>query len=835
MESKSEYLEISEDNKTILSCDHNASGCITIPEGIECIEEHAFSGCKSIQEIILPKSLLFIKCGAFRNCYSLENIRIPESIEEVPWYCFQDCINLHYVQLPEGLKKIDSEAFKGCINLQNLKIPTSVTEICHSAFEDCSSLEKISIPDNVSSINSETFHNCISLHEVNLPNKITSIGVKSFSGCQSLLYIQIPKDVKDIHLEAFSDCVNLICVIIESTDISINPTAFFNCISINRLYLANFTPNIVISAFGYCRNLNIISPLSDLNRIKSKESTDFHTVHKNFASILKYMSLYYRLFGMNLTQIKWSESLQDLSFFKHPISQNWTNYKTIEQPLSDILNIDWSYSSGLGLILGFNNYRALDFDIDGMSNFTYLVQYHGTVDNFILETLEKLGLPKNYPWVVRSGSGYGFHIIFKCEDIEATKNWDSISFEPNNNYKIYNIEYFKRLELRWADHLVLPPSIHASGNQYRFRNNNLPTCPPSQLDLTTIDKLILEYCGNRQIFSGKYGDIEFYYTNIEKLHCRYDSYLTPDEYNEDSISYLRDIISPEGLNTLALRYLFAKDVDFDKDLMIKYFEESNTQSSLFNLLNLYACGFLKCDRDKFNKLFSQLDKDIFREHIDLLLNNANMHISESKFYLFIDTETTGLPLDYNAPSSNVENWPRIVQISWIVTDEFQNIISKHNHIVYPNGFSIPKESTSVHGISTEYAEENGIYIEDVLDFFKDDLSLTDYLVGHNIQFDKKVIEAEIFRSKRKTNKEICFDNVELLCTMKSTANFCKLPWAYHTGYRYPKLSELYSTLFGQEFTGAHNAFDDIKATMRCFWELKNKYHWNNDKFKTLEN
>ena len=31
-------------------------------------------------------------------------------------------------------------------------------------------------------------------------------------------------------------------------------------------------------------------------------------------------------------------------------------------------------------------------------------------------------------------------------------------------------------------------------------------------------------------------------------------------------------------------------------------------------------------------------------------------------YLFFDTETTGLPANWQAPMSDLENWPRLVQI-----------------------------------------------------------------------------------------------------------------------------------------------------------------------------
>ena len=37
-------------------------------------------------------------------------------------------------------------------------------------------------------------------------------------------------------------------------------------------------------------------------------------------------------------------------------------------------------------------------------------------------------------------------------------------------------------------------------------------------------------------------------------------------------------------------------------------------------------------------------------------------------YLIFDTETTGLPKNWNAPVTDVDNWPRCVQIAWQLHD-----------------------------------------------------------------------------------------------------------------------------------------------------------------------
>jgi exonuclease RNase T and DNA polymerase III len=56
-----------------------------------------------------------------------------------------------------------------------------------------------------------------------------------------------------------------------------------------------------------------------------------------------------------------------------------------------------------------------------------------------------------------------------------------------------------------------------------------------------------------------------------------------------------------------------------------------------------------------------------------------------------------------------------------------------------------------------------------------------------------------------------------LCTMQATIQYCNIPGRF--GPKWPKLMELYTKLFGQEFDGAHDAMADIVATKECFFEL----------------
>jgi len=54
--------------------------------------------------------------------------------------------------------------------------------------------------------------------------------------------------------------------------------------------------------------------------------------------------------------------------------------------------------------------------------------------------------------------------------------------------------------------------------------------------------------------------------------------------------------------------------------------------------------------------------------------------------------------------------------------------------------------------------------------------------------------------------------------MESSTNYCAIQGPY--GYKWPKLSELHYKLFRTGFDEAHDAAVDIKATAKCFWELK---------------
>lgn len=200
-------------------------------------------------------------------------------------------------------------------------------------------------------------------------------------------------------------------------------------------------------------------------------------------------------------------------------------------------------------------------------------------------------------------------------------------------------------------------------------------------------------------------------------------------------------------------------------------------------------------------------------------------------FLIFDTETTGLPIDKNAPLTNFDNWPRVVQIAWQIHDDKGKFVKAENHIIKPEGFIIPINASMVHGISTEHALNVGENLNDVLDIFLEALKEVKYVVGHNVAFDLNVTACEYLRVKNVNP----FRGMNIIdtCTEK-TADFCKLTGGLGRKFKKPKLAEIHQLLFNEGFDMAHNASADVEATARVFLELVRIDVINDDEIKEGE-
>jgi len=127
----------------------------------------------------------------------------------------------------------------------------------------------------------------------------------------------------------------------------------------------------------------------------------------------------------------------------------------------------------------------------------------------------------------------------------------------------------------------------------------------------------------------------------------------------------------------------------------------------------------------------------------------------------------------------------------------------HCYIVKPGNWTIPEEASRIHGITHAKALEFGIPLRDVMEAFNGEQC--DMMVAHNLKFDMNVVVNAIIWDLGIPFKGFAKRKI---CTMEIGKAMCKLPG--RSGYKYPKLRELYQHVTGQlvKVNQLHNALFD---------------------------
>lgn len=186
-----------------------------------------------------------------------------------------------------------------------------------------------------------------------------------------------------------------------------------------------------------------------------------------------------------------------------------------------------------------------------------------------------------------------------------------------------------------------------------------------------------------------------------------------------------------------------------------------------------------------------------------------------KRILVWDVETTGIPVSYDAPVSDVYNWPRVIQLAYELFWEDGTTIDKKCELIKPDGWKIPTAKFwQDNGFFTEINEEHGVPIQSMLIQFKQVAEAADTIVSHNLGYDYPITACEMFRYGVKLDKK-----PKKFCTKLASTDVCKIP-GYKGRYKWPTLQEAHKILFGKDFDGAHDAGADVGACKAVYLRLK---------------
>lgn len=188
--------------------------------------------------------------------------------------------------------------------------------------------------------------------------------------------------------------------------------------------------------------------------------------------------------------------------------------------------------------------------------------------------------------------------------------------------------------------------------------------------------------------------------------------------------------------------------------------------------------------------------------------------------LFYDTETTGLPI-WKRPSGGAEQ-PHIVQLAALLVDsESREVLEKMDVIVRPDGWTIPKETIDVHGITNERACAEGVQEVDALAWFLAMWRRADLRVAHNQMFDARIIRIATKRYSIPSTQDE-WKAGPAHCTGLLSRPIMEMKPKTHFGWKMPKLVEAYRYFIGGEMENAHSAMPDAKACMGIYFVIQDR-------------
>lgn len=191
-------------------------------------------------------------------------------------------------------------------------------------------------------------------------------------------------------------------------------------------------------------------------------------------------------------------------------------------------------------------------------------------------------------------------------------------------------------------------------------------------------------------------------------------------------------------------------------------------------------------------------------------------------HLFYDCETTGLP-NWKAPSEDPSQ-PYICQLAAILVDDERREAHTLNAFIKPAGWVLSPELQKLTGITMEQLETQGMPQAQALDNFFDLVGMASLVVAHNESFDARMLRIQLKRAKDDARAE-AWEKRKSACTMAMSTPILMLPptpkmvAAGFNKPKSPKLEEAYRHFFSKDFEGAHNALNDVRATIEVYYAM----------------
>lgn len=285
------------------------------------------------------------------------------------------------------------------------------------------------------------------------------------------------------------------------------------------------------------------------------------------------------------------------------------------------------------------------------------------------------------------------------------------------------------------------------------------------------------------------------------------SKININSFSKIEFKWMGQVVIPPSLHDSGKNYEFLNGVPYELPSYVCF-------EKLSELQLLFSGPIAPSSKDNFKPIFPDSD-------IEIPNKKGN--------FMFIDCEANGLPISFAKDYSVKNNWPRLLQLSWLICDsEYPHslsVLKRECRSIKPKNFELDIDGEMIHGLSLEILNLIGEDLRSVLDLFLRDLKSVDYVVCHNYEFDKNVILNEFINYG--INPDI-FLSKKSLCTMIQSTQICQLG---ESPYKFPSLAELYYCLFQENISFEHSSIFDVTVTLKCykklFFNYKFSYHLKN--------
>lgn len=215
------------------------------------IGDYAFYKCASLNNLMMPNSVLSVGNYSFRYCSGLADVSLSSTLSIIYEYAFGEC-GFSHITLPESLVSVQAGSFINNEHLQEITIPERMEGIGSAAFENNSSLETVTFRTeiNTMTIGDNAFNLCPALSKVNISH-LNSWAHTNFQNAKAnpantshniymngveIIDVVLPEGTRYVNNNAFNGCSHIKSLSMPKTIDRINDNIIYGCSALKDVY-----------------------------------------------------------------------------------------------------------------------------------------------------------------------------------------------------------------------------------------------------------------------------------------------------------------------------------------------------------------------------------------------------------------------------------------------------------------------------------------------------------------------------------------------------------------------------------------------------------------------